>query len=53
MGLIMGEKTRENFRIDFCIKFKCINRGLLCDTCINYSNEKYRSKDGEKNSNKS
>ena len=49
----MGNKTRENFRLNLCMKFDCINRGKLCDTCINYSNEKYGSKDAEKNSNKS
>ena len=49
----MGEKTRGNYRIDFCMKDGCINRGKLCDTCINFSNEKYGSRDVEKNSNKS
>ena len=33
----MGAKSKGNYLIPECIRFKCKNRGKRCDKCIRYS----------------
>lgn len=37
MAKFKGSKSRENWRIGECIRYKCLSRGARCDRCIRFS----------------
>ena len=46
----MSYKSRSNWRINFCLKFDCVNRKIKCEECIRFSN--YKKEQNETNSSK-
>jgi hypothetical protein len=36
----MGEKSRENYNINFCVKGDCENRDIKCNVCIRFNEYK-------------
>jgi hypothetical protein len=46
--IIMGAKSRGNFKIPLCMKFDCKNRPTLCKECLRDSNYEKRSSGNNK-----
>jgi len=42
----MGTKSKSNYKIEFCLKFDCLNRNVKCKECLKYSNYQSRNEKG-------